>query len=159
MQAGEKLKGLIGPVASEDVVVVSSDFTRTRETAEILHGTLGAKTPLRFDIGLRERDMGDLDLMEVNFRMNPNLFDLWREDERDVTKAEHNVESAAAVAARMSSVVKSVNEEFEGKAVVLVSHQDPLHILHALFAGWPLAKHRKQTPPIGNCDVRELATE
>ena len=158
-QAGEKLKELIGSVSSEDIVIVSSDFTRTRETAEIIHSTLQPKVPLRLNEGLRERDMGDMDLLHVSESMTPNLFDLWKNDEEDVMTAEHNAESVATIAARMSAVVKSVNQEFAGKVVILVSHQDPLHILHALFVGLPLAQHNKQEPPIGNCDIRELITQ
>ena len=150
---------MIGTVSCEDIIIVSSDFTRTRETAEIIHQTLQPKTPLRLDTNLRERDMGDMDLLEVSKTMTPNLYELWRKDEDDINTAQHNAESVATVAVRMSSAVKSVNQEFEGKVVILVSHQDPLHILHALFVGWPLAKHKKQTPPIGNCNVRELKTE
>ncbi|CAI8009847.1 Uncharacterized phosphatase PhoE [Geodia barretti] len=157
--AGEKLKELIGSVSSEDIVIVSSDFTRTRETAEIIHSTLQPKVPLRLNEGLRERDMGDMDLLHVSESMTPNLFDLWKNDEEDVMTAEHNAESVATIAARMSAVVKSVNQEFAGKVVILVSHQDPLHILHALFVGLPLAQHKKQEPPIGNCDIRELITQ
>ena len=103
--------------------------------------------------------MGDMDLLEVSENMTPNLFELWKNDEEDVMIAEHNAESVSTVAARMSTVVRSVNREFEGKVVVLVSHQDPLQILHALFVGRPLAQHKKETPPIGNCDIRELKTE
>ena len=149
---------MIGPVDSREIVIFSSDFTRTRETAEIIHQTLEVKTPLQFAVGLRERDMGEMDLMKVTQNMSPSLFELWREDEEDVDAAKHGTESVAAVAARMSSVVKSKNQEFEGKVVVLVSHQDPLHILYSLFTGRPLARHKEQTPPIGNCDIRELET-
>lgn len=162
-QAAEKLREMIGPVdgdVSKQIAVVTSDFTRTRETAEIIHKTLNLKIPLRLEPGLRERDMGDLDLKLMIKNSSPSAFEVWEEDESDVTCAKYNSESVASVAKRMSAVVKSVNEEFEGKFVVLVSHQDPLHILNSLFIGLPLPMHRKkQKPLIGNCDIRELRTE
>ena len=155
-QAGERLKELIGPVDGEEIIVISSDFMRTRQTAEIIRSSLGAKTPLRFDEGLRERYAGIMDLMAVNNEMNPSIYQLWKDDEEDVSSAEHGVECVAAVAARMSSVVRAANKEFSGKVVILVSHQDPLHILDSLFIGLPLAQHKKHDPPIGNCNIRQL---
>lgn len=141
-------------------MVVSSDFTRTRETAEIVHANLNVKTPLRHDVRLRERDMGDLDLKVMSSNNQPSIYDVWEDDEKDVSCANYNVESVESVAVRMSAAVKAVNQEFQDKVIVLVSHQDPLHILYSLFIGLPLAMHRKkQTPPIGNCDVRELKTD
>lgn len=158
-KAGEKLREKIGSVSGGQIVVVSSDFKRTRETAEIVHSTLNAATKLRFDPGLRERDMGDLDLKVMNEAMSPSIYDTWKDDETDISSAKYNVESVVSIATRMSSVVKSINQEFEGKIIVLVSHQDPLHILYSLFIGLPLSMHRnKQDPPIGNCDIRELVT-
>lgn len=151
---------MIGPVdgdLSEQVVVISSDFTRTRETAEIIHKTLNLKIPLRLELGLRERDVGDLDLKVMIENSSPSVFEVWKDDEKDVTCARYNAESVVSVAQRMSAVVKAVNQEFKGKIVVLVSHQDPLHIIYSLFIGLPLPMHRKkQVPRIGNCDIREL---
>ena len=157
-QAGEQLRELIGPVTGEQIVIISSDFKRTCETAEIIHATLNVETPLRFDKGLRERYVGDMDLMVVNDNMDPSVFNLWKEDEENVLHANHNAECVAAIASRMSSVVKAANKEFKGKVVIFVSHQDPLHILDSLFIGLPLSKHRRHVPPIGNCDIRELKT-
>ena len=154
-----KLRDMVGPIDGEQIVVVSSDFTRTRETAEIVHATLNVKTPLRHDRRLRERDMGDLDLKVMSTSNKPSIFDIWEDDEKDVSCARYNVESVESVAIRMSAAVKAVDQEFEDKVVVLVSHQDPLHILNSLFIGVPLPMHRKkQAPPIGNCDIRELKT-
>lgn len=154
---------MIGPISgdlSEQIVVVSSDFTRTHETAEIVHSTLCVKTPLRLDPGLRERDMGDLDLKIMSKSSRPSVFDIWCDDEKDVSCANYNAESVISIAKRVSAVVKSLNQEFEGKIVVLISHQDPLHIINSLFIGLPLTMHRKkQIPPIGNCDIRELKTD
>ena len=154
MQAGEKLKELIGPVDEEQIILISSDFKRTRETAEIIHSTLGLKSPLQFNIGLRERNLGDLDL-----RMFVEALSIYDEDENDITCARLNAECIASIAERVSSVVKSVNQEYKGKVVILVSHQDTLHTLHSLFINWPLAACHKHSPPIGNCNILELKTE
>ena len=163
IQAAEKMREMIVSVdgdSSKEIVVVSSDFTRTRETAEIVHSVLDAKVPLRLDPGLRERNLGDLDLKIMNPDIKPSIFDVWEDDETDESCSQYNAECVLSVAKRMSAVVESLNQEFEGKILVLVSHQDPLHILNALFTGIPLAMHRKQQiPPIGNCDIRELKTE
>jgi len=53
-------------------VVVSSDFKRTRETAEILHAHLLAKTPIRFEKALRERWYGAFDMMPSRSKRKRN---------------------------------------------------------------------------------------
>ena len=137
---------------SERIVIVTSDFLRTKETANIVHECLQVKTALRQEPGLRERCLGDYDL-----KSGSNIKQIWVEDESDPTQTKHNVESVIAVARRMAQVVQTLNEEFEGRVLVLVSHQESLHILQALFTGTPLNLHRKGTsPPIGNCHIREM---
>ena len=112
------------------------------------------KTALRQNLGLRERWFGDYDL-----KPGPDFMQICLEDEADPTQTKRDVESVIAVARRMAQVVQTLNEEFEGRVLVLVSHQDPLHILQALFMGTPLNLHLKGTsPPIGNCDIREIKT-
>ena len=140
---------------SEKVLIVSSNFMRARETAEIVHSSLKLKTPLRFDTRLHERNMGDLDM--TTHGHGSQCHQIEEDDLNNPMKTSFNAESVISVAQRMVAIVQSLNTEFEGQVLVLVSHQDPLHILNALFVGIPLNKHRKeQKPQIGNCHIREL---
>jgi len=140
---------------SENILIVSSDFRRTRETAEIVHECLQVKAPIRMDPGLRERGMGSYHLTS-----GPEFRQIWMEDEIDPTQTKNNVESVVDSAQRATAVVRALHEEFEGRVLVMVSHHDKLHVLHSLFVGNPLNLHRKGTqPPILNCDIRELKTD
>ena len=155
-QAAQKLRKLLASEEdlSEKIIIETSDFLRTKETADIVHECLQVKTSLRQEPGLRERCLGDYDR-----KPDPNIKQIWVEDEADPTHTNNDVESVIAVARRMAQVVQTLNDEFEGRVLVLVSHQESLHILQALFIGVPLNLHCKGTSlPIGTCDIREMKT-
>ena len=134
------------------MVIASSDFKRARETAQIIHAELNVTTPIRFNPGLRERFMGDLDLS-----VYPATQQVYREDEIDPHHTEFNAESTVSVARRIAAFVQTLNAEFQGRIILLVSHKNPLQILNSLFVGIPLSLHRKSyKPQIGCCDITEL---
>ena len=60
---------------SDKLVVVSSDFKRARETAEIMHQHFIVKAPLRLEHGLRERDFGELNMTDSS-----NYQKVWSQD-------------------------------------------------------------------------------
>ena len=155
VQACDVLKGFLPELSPEDMadkmVVITSDFKRTRETAEIVHENLKVKMPLRMDIRLRERGMGDLD------KQPPNVFyETLLRDEVDPTHTDNNVESVGSMVIRMTHVVNDVEKEFKDKVVVLVSHGDPLLTLYAVSQGESPSVRVKKFSPFKNCDTREI---
>ena len=138
---------------AERLVIISSDFKRTRETAEILHDHFKVKTPLRLEEALRERGCGDFHKTPVE-----NAFKIiFKHDYTDPTHTEHRCESLMNCVIRMSRVLASVDEEFENRIIVLVSHGDPLHVLWAVVTGVPPSERWSGVfPSIKNCDLREI---
>jgi isoleucyl-tRNA synthetase len=105
-------------------LIFSSPFLRTRHTAEIIAKKLGLE--MKIDQRLKEIDQGSagegkprtaclpLDA-ELNFDYRFGGGESWRE-----------------VRTRMFSVIREIDEKYEGKKVLLVSHGDPLWLLDGL---------------------------
>ena len=134
-------------------MVISSDFRRTRETAEILHAHLQVKTPIRFEEALRERQFGPLDMTA-----GQNYHKISELDKDDPAHTKYGNESVMSVVLRTSRLVKKLDEEYEHQIILLVSHMDPLQILITTFLGISPSEHRT-LPYLGNCSIRELTYE
>lgn len=134
-----------------NVIIISSDFRRTRETAEILHSELQIKEPIRFEIALRERGLGKLDMTNSW----DGIKQMWGLDELDPTHTENDVESVMTMALRTSRLVQSLDKENINKVIILVSHGDPSQCLHAIFMGKNPNEFRTY-PGIKNCEIRQL---
>ena len=152
-QAAENLRRLL---VSEDgnisarVLVVSSDFKRTRETAEIIHSELRVMSPLRFETGLRERRFGEFDMTcDQNYNV------VVKQDASDPTHASNGCESVVSVVRRISGVVQELDSEAEKMIYILVSHGDPLCLLSMAFLGLP-PNERIKSPMLDNGGVMEL---
>jgi len=58
-----------------DTLVISSDFKRCRETAEIMHSVLACEQDILISTGLRERVFGDFELQDID-----NYEQVWQHD-------------------------------------------------------------------------------
>ena len=131
------------------VAILSSDFSRTFETAKLVAAAVDAD--VEAEPALRERDFGD-------FELGPNTaYDqVWARDAVDATHTDNQVEAAAAVLERAAGAVRRVEESArEGHAVLLVSHGDCLQILQTAFAGVGVSAHRS-LPHLETCELRRL---
>lgn len=135
---------------SSFLVFVSSDFRRTRETAEIMHSHFRTKSPLRFDPRLRERDFGMFDMTD-----SANYYKVWEEDLKDMSHTSYECESVSGVFSRTSLLIQELEDEYKNKFIVLVSHGDTLQITRTAYSHFEPNKHR-QLPRLGNCDIVEL---
>lgn len=122
-----------------DAVIVTSDFRRTVETAEIIRRVFGAE-PVRLDPRMRERLFGQWEGARYT-----HYSDAWQKDAVDPDQMIDGVESANAVRRRLVDAVLSFESEFSDRDIVLVSHGDPLRLLQTAFDG--LAASRNQTLP------------
>ena len=143
--AGEAFRDIVG---ERPVAVLSSDFSRTFQTAKIVAAAVGADVVA--EPALRERDFGD-------FELGPNTaYDkVWERDAVDATHTAWGVEAASAVLARAAGAVQRVESAREGHAVLLVSHGDCLQILQTAFAGVDVSAHRS-LPHLETCELRRL---
>ena len=166
-------------------VICSSDFSRARQTAEIVRARLGAP-PVLVAAALRERCFGDLEGTATG-----NYARVWATDEADAgdtagdggdsaadggdsaadggdagggeaggldagsQDAGSGVEPAAAVLDRATALVTDLERRYAGRDILLVSHGDTLQILQAGFLRMDPAAHRRQ-PHLGIAEIRAL---
>ncbi|MCB1174328.1 MAG: histidine phosphatase family protein [Leptospiraceae bacterium] len=133
-----------------DTLIVSSDFLRARQTAEIMHRQLQLKHPVRLSVALRERYFGDYDQ-----KPDQHYQEIWEQDRLDANWSGHNVESAYAVMDRSSGLVLALEREFQGRQIVLTAHGDVLQILQAAFQKVSASAHRS-LPHLSTAEIREL---
>jgi broad specificity phosphatase PhoE len=133
-----------------DIVIVSSDFKRTSETAQIVQNHFKIASDIIFEPALRERDFGQL-----NSTSDANYQKVWDVDSRDPQHTECGCESVASVVLRTSRLLQRLDRECKDKAILLVSHGDTLQILSTLFLGIP-PNHHKTLPNLLPATVREL---
>ena len=131
----------------EGTLILSSDFRRARETAEIAHARLGCRNAIVFEPRLRERFFG-----EYEFDGDDAYAEIWRADAADADNTEAGVESPNAVMARVTAVIEDCETRFAGREFLLVSHGDALQILLTAFARRDAANHRE----IRHLDTAEI---
>jgi len=117
-------------------VIVTSDFLRTIETAEIVRRVSGVDS-VRLDQRMRERQFGRWEGARYT-----HYSDTWQKDTVDPEQMVDGVESANAVRRRMVDAVLSLEADFSGCDIVLVSHGDPLRLLQTAFEGMDTALNR-----------------
>lgn len=135
---------------SGDTTIISSDFKRARESAEIAHSLLSCKDDVRLSENLRERFFGDFEISS-----NINYQTVWDNDAVNSGHSIDDVESADAVMERTSSLVVSLEKDISGKVFLLVSHGDALQILQAAFLKAEASTHRS-LPHLQTAEIREL---
>ncbi|MFO8044368.1 MAG: histidine phosphatase family protein [Halomonas sp.] len=119
--------------------LVHSDFRRTTETAGWIARHFGL--PLSADVGLRERNFGELEgLSDCHYP------DVWTLDVDDPEHQVFGVESVTSVADRMLAVIAALEAEAHSETILLVSHGDPLQILLTAVEERPLSTHRNREP-------------
>lgn len=112
-----------------DAVIVSSDFLRALETAEIVREMLGVGAVER-DFRLRERYFGSWE-----GKCYRHYADAWEKDEINADLEQNGAESANAVRTRMVDVVLSLDSQYCDRNIILVSHGDPLRFMQTAFDG------------------------
>ena len=139
-----------------DTVICSSDFSRARQTAEIVRARLGAP-PVIVAAELRERCFGDLEGTATG-----NYARVWAADEAgtgdtagDGGPAGAGSEPAAAVLDRTTALVADLERRYAGRDILLVSHGDTLQILQTGFLLMDPAAHRR-LPYLGVAEIRAL---
>lgn len=114
---------------NDKTIIYSSDFLRTRQTAEIARQYLKIQkvfiTPL-----LRERNFGQLE-----FTASKNYAKAWAVDRKNSRLRPYGSESVIDVQKRLLKLLNDLEKKYQGQKILLVSHGDPLKILIAAFKG------------------------
>lgn len=130
-------------------IIVSSDFTRAKETAEIVKDILLAGN-VTFTPKLRERYFGDWERKHSRHYQN-----VWDDDIKNPHHKNNNVESSEEVLNRTTGLIIELEGKYSGKRILLVSHGDALQILQTAFEKVSPAKHRS-LPHLNTAEIREL---
>ena len=130
-------------------IIVCSDFSRTRQTAEIVASVLCSgwinATP-----HLRERYFGKYEgLSNVNYQI------VWNGDKRNPDNHRHEGESVNDVVTRELLTIRIAESAYSGRKILLVSHGDSLQILECWFRGINPRLHRS-LPALKNAEIRRL---
>jgi broad specificity phosphatase PhoE len=133
------------------LLIVSSDFRRARETAEIAQKLLGSTNPVQFDHRLRERNFGEWELTP------DSAYPLvWVGDEANPDNADNGVESPNQVMQRVTALVCDYEQKFSAATMLLISHGDALQILLSAFSKQDASKHRRQQH-LETAEITELS--
>ncbi len=137
---------------SRDTVIFSSDFSRARQTAEIVRAHLNAPE-VNMSEALRERSFGDWEGSATN-----NYNRVWAADATDSDQVGGGVEPVAAVLNRTTALIADLERRYSGRHILLVSHGDTLQILQAGFLRLSPASHRR-LPALRTAEIRQLHLE
>ena len=94
----------------QGTMIVSSDFERARQSAQIVHGLLGCRTDIRLEERLRERNFGDLELGS-----NRSYEEVWTRDAVNPDDDYRGVESANRVMRRVTSLIADLEATISGE--------------------------------------------
>ncbi|KAG4168577.1 Agropine synthesis reductase [Gossypium arboreum] len=116
----------------ENVRMCYSPFARTRHTAEVVASTLnlpfeGPQCKVMED--LRERYFGP----SFELLSHDKYTEIWAMDEKDPFTRPEGGESVDDVASRLASAMATMESEYQGCTILVVSHGDPLQILQTIL--------------------------
>ena len=137
-------------VPSDNIIIVSSDFCRARESAEIAAQSLDGVEAVNLDPRLRERNFGELELTA-----DSSYADVWKADAENPDHQSVGVESVNQVMKRVTSVIVEYEDCCSSSSILLVSHGDALQILETAFARMDGSEHR-QLEHLHTAQIREL---
>jgi len=132
-------------------IIISSDIDRAKQTAQIIKQELGIKT-LVFDKRLREVDFGSLNGQSVlEYRK------LFNSPQDHFTISPPKGETLKDVKARMVSAFKNINQKYQHKNILIVSHEDPLIALSGALLGLPETESYSSSKfSLKNAQVKKL---
>ena len=132
-----------------DTIIYSSDFSRARQTAQVVREHLGTAEVVIAE-ALRERRFGQWEGSPT-----ASYARVWAADEKDPWHSDGDVEPVAAVLDRATAFIADLERRYSGRDILLVSHGDTLQILQAGFLGADPARHRA-LPHLDTAEIRQL---
>lgn len=142
-------------VASEDLIkkdidlIFASDVLRTKQTAQIVAEKLNLS--INFDKRLREIDFG-----EFNGKTVEESESYFQQESHRITQAFPEGENYEQLAERISNFLKSMEESYKGKNILIVTHGFFWWILKSTINGISLVEAIKQDREIHTGEIKEL---
>jgi len=134
-------------------LIFSSDFSRTKETAEIVAKKL--KKGIIFSEKLRDINLG------IYHGKNKKVYykDFPRGSDKMFFQKPKNGESWLECQKRMIKFLKEVDKKYEGKKILIIGHGDPLWLLMGAVKNWSFKKMliiKKKGQTIKNGELKKL---
>ena len=108
-------------------LIISSPFVRTRETAQLIQNALGLPNEaVLFDVRL-----GELDAKESHGKSWSEHFALYGAKINRFLTHQGTEENYADVQARVMDLLYSLDDQYEGKTILIVSHGLPLSLMQS----------------------------
>lgn len=133
-------------------VLISSDLTRARETAEIIGASIGL--PVSLEPRLREINLGEWQGLfsdEIRARW-PDEMKRWIESPLVIRPP--NGETIHELADRVLTAVRDITAQYSDRTIGLVAHELPIAVITTHAAGIPLEYVREKILP--NAAWREV---
>ncbi len=147
-EKGRKQIETLGAALRDEPIdfMVASPIRRAAETAEILRGIL--VVPLSFDMRLCEPQFGSFEGKDIQ-----SFLDFMEaHGGRTAGDRELGIEGYMDIRERVRAFLQVLNETFQGKNVVIVSHMDTLQEIYAELVGEPVGAEQKVWyPKNGSC--------
>lgn len=125
----EKIKAAAKELKREKIsLIFSSDFLRTKQTAEIVAEELGLN--ITFDKRLRDTDFG-----VFQGKSGEEYGGFFSEEKEKFSKRPAEGENWKDVRKRAIAVVKDIEKKYKGEKVLIVSHADPVWLLAGCILG------------------------
>jgi len=132
--AEQVMQAALNTRLDRNAIIVSSDFKRARETAEIMQNVIDTVEAIQFDTKLRERGFGQFELQPHDAYET-----VWANDVSHPNKSRHKVETVEATLQRANKAIGDVLQ-------ILLAHH---HSINPRF-------HRS-LKSIANADIRSLS--
>lgn len=149
--AEQVLQTALNTRLDRSTIIVSSDFQRAAETADIVHSVIDCENDIIAEQRLRERSFGDWELQDYK-----HYESIWAQDQSNPTQMKGNVETVQHTLERALSAIEDLETQYIDKNILLVSHGDVLQILLAHYHNINTRFHRSLSG-IRNADIRSLA--
>jgi isoleucyl-tRNA synthetase len=111
-------------------IIYTSPLTRTKETAEIIIESTAFEGNFIEDSRIREYDFGDLDGKNVE-----EYFRYYNSVKDQLDKRLPNGENIRDVALRVSEFIYEIDSKYEGKTILIVTHDGPASMFFAAANG------------------------
>jgi probable phosphoglycerate mutase len=131
-----------------NTIIISSDYARARETAEIMGDVLDCVTKVELEPLLRERDFGEFELQDQQHYLT-----VWNNDLQHPETSYRGVETVGMVISRVIKLRATLEHRFSGRKILLVGHGDVLQIALAQCHAINPRFHRSLAH-MSNADIR-----
>jgi len=111
-------------------LIFSSDFYRTKQTAEIVAKKIGLDIDIIFDQRLRDTDFG-----VFHGKTGEEYRAFFESEEQRFFKRPPKGESWRDVSERATAVIKEIEEKYSNKTILIISHADTLWLIAGYLMG------------------------